>query len=363
LPLHHALDSARGSGLPVRARLSCSGRLRAPGGKLIRAVLALIATLTVGILATPPTAWAQLGAKIPKIGILQVGTPAGGGHLSAAFKQAMRERGYVEGQHVVFDQRFGEGKRERLSEAAAELVRIKVDIIVTSTDEGIAAVKQQTQTIPIVMAQSSDPVGTGFVVGLARPGGNITGNSAMSPELSGKRLELLKQVVPGLSRVAILWNPNIRGAVLDYKETEAAARTLHLQLQSVEMSRAGDLDPAFAAMKTGRAEALVVPAVNPLAFTNRSEIVRLAQKNRLPSIYGVREFADAGGLMAYGPNAADLWRRAAIYVDKILKGAKPGDLPVEQPTRFELVINLKTAKALGLTIPLSLVQRADRVIE
>src|SRR5439155_5908594 len=168
---------------------------------------------------------------------------------------------------------------------------------------------------------------------------------------------------PGLSRVAILWNPNIRGAVLDYKETEAAARTLHLQLQSVEMSRAGDLDPAFAAMKTGRAEALVVPAVNPLAFTNRSEIVRLAQKNRLPSIYGVREFADAGGLMAYGPNAADLWRRAAIYVDKILKGAKPGDLPVEQPTKFELSINLKTATALGLTIPSSLVRRADRVIE
>jgi putative ABC transport system substrate-binding protein len=328
---------------------------------MIRAVLALI--VIVGILAAPPAARAQSGAKIPTIGILQVGTPAGGGHLSAAFKQEMKERGYVEGQRVLFEQRFGGGKRERLSEAAGELVRLKVDIIVTSTDEGIAAVKQQTQTIPIVMANSTDPVGTGFVASLARPGRNITGNSSMSPELNGKRLELLKEVVPGLSRVAILWNPDIRGAVLDYKETEGAARTLRLQLQSVEVTRADDLDQAFAAMTAGRAEAVLVPAVNPLAYTNRSEIARLAQKNRLPALYGAPEYADAGGLIAYGPNAADLWRRAAIYVDKILKGAKPSDLPVEQPTKFELSINLKTAKALGRTIPLSLMQRADRVIE
>ena len=315
------------------------------------------------MLAAQLTATAQPGAKIVKIGILQVGTGAGAGHLSAAFKQAMRDRGYVEGQHVVFEHRFGEGKRERLSAAAAELVRIKVDIIVTSTDEGVAAVKQQTQTIPIVMANSTDPVGTGFVVNLARPGGNITGNSAMSQELSGKRLELMKQVVPELSRVAILWNPEIRGAVLEYKETVGAARTLHLQLQSGEASRAGDFERAFAAMTAGRAQALVVPAVNPLVFSNRGEIVSLAQKNRLPSIYGERSFADAGGLIAYGPNAVDLWRRAAVYVDKILKGAKPGDLPVEQPTTFELVINLKTARALGLAIPPSVVRRADYVIE
>jgi len=328
-----------------------------------RAVRALIVALTIGMLAAPLPATAQSGAKIPRIGILQVGTPAGAGHLSAAFKEALRERGYVEGRHVVFEQRFGELKRERLAEAATELVRIKVDIIVTSTDEGVAAVKQQTQTIPIVMANSTDPVGTGFVVSLARPGRNITGNSGMSPELSGKRLELLKEIVPGLSRIAILWNPDIRGAVLDYKETENATRTLHLQLQSFEVTRAADLDRAFAAMTTGRAEALVVPGVNPLVYSNRSEIVRLAQTHRLPSIYGERSYADAGGLIAYGPNAADLWRRAAVYVDKILKGAKPGDLPVEQPTQFELVINLKAAKALGLTIPPSLVRRADRVIE
>jgi putative ABC transport system substrate-binding protein len=328
-----------------------------------RAVLALIVTLTIGMLAAPLLATAQSGTKIPRIGILQVGTPAGAGHLSAAFKEGMRERGYMEGRQVSFEQRFGETKREQLSEAAAELVRIKVDIIVTSTDEGIAAVKQQTQTIPIVMANSTDPVGTGFVVSLAHPGRNITGNSGMSPELSGKRLELLKEIIPSLARIAILWNPDIRGAVLDYKETESAARTLRLQLQSLEVTRTGDLDRAFAAMTTGRAEALVVPAVNPLAYSNRSEIVRLAQTHRLPSIYGERSFADAGGLIAYGPNAADLWRRAAVYVDKILKGAKPGDLPVEQPTQFELVINLKTAKTLGLTIPPSLVRRADRVIE
>lgn len=190
-----------------------------------------------------------------------------------------------------------------------------------------------------------------------------SGNSSMSPELNGKRLQLLKELVPGLSRVAILWNPDIRGAVLDYKETESAARGLRLYLQSVEMTRADDLDRAFTTMTAERAEALVVPAVNPLAYTNRSEITRLARKNRLPALYGERAYADAGGLIAYGPNATDLWRRAAIYVDKILKGAKPGDLPVEQPTKFELSINLKTAKAMGLTIPSSLVQRADRVIQ
>src|SRR2546428_9505029 len=245
----------------------------------------------------------------------------------------MRERGYVEGQHVVFERRFGENRREGISDAAAELVRLKVDVLVTATDEGIAAVKQHTQTIPIVMANSTDPVGTGFVASLARPGGNITGHSSMSPELSGKRLELLREIVPGLSRVAILWNPDIRGAVLDYRETEGAARSLRLQLQSVEVSRTDDLERAFSAVTTGRAEALIVPAVSPVMYGNRSQIVRFAQRSRLPSMYGTRDFAEAGGLMAYGPSAADQWRRAATYVDKILKGARPGDLPVEQATK------------------------------
>jgi len=330
---------------------------------MIRITLALIVTLAVGSLAAPHIVKAQPGAKIPKIGILQVGNQATSGQLSAAFKQGMRELGYVQGRNVAFELRFADLKHERLSEAAAEMVRMKVDIIVTSTDEGISAVKLETQTIPIVMANSTDPVGTGFVASLARPGGNVTGNSGMSPDLGGKRLELLKEIIPGLSRVAILWNPEIRGAVLDYKETETAARALHLQLQSVEVSRADDLARAFAAMTTGRAEALVVPPVNPFAFANRGEIARLAQKDRLPSIYGTVDYAEAGGLMSYGVNVADQWRRAAGYVDRILKGAKPGDLPVEQPNKFELVINLKTAKALGLAIPPSLVRRVDRVIE
>jgi len=326
---------------------------------MIRAALALMVTLTISTLP----AGAQPAAKLPKIGVLQVGPAAATQDLLEAFKQGMRERGYVEGQHVVFERRFGEGRPERLPDLAAELVRVKVNVIVTSTDQGIAAVKQQTRTIPIVMANSTDPVGTGFVASLARPGGNITGHSAMSPELTGKRLELLREVLPGLSRVAFLWNPDIRGAVLDYQETGRAARSLHLQLQSVEVSRADDRDRALSTAMTGRAEALIVPATNPLAYANRGQIVSFTQRNRLPSVYGTKDFADAGGLMAFGPNAADQWRRSATYVDKILKGARPADLPVEQPTKFELVINRKTAKMLGLTIPTSLLQRADHVIQ
>jgi putative ABC transport system substrate-binding protein len=327
-----------------------------------RAACTLIVMLTLGVLTVAVDADAQR-AQIPKIGVLQVGTRAGGAHLFEAFKEGMRELGYVEGQSVAYEHRFGENRTERLHEVATELVRLKMDVIVTSTDQGIAAVKQQTRTIPIVMANSTDPIGTGFVASLARPGGNITGNSAMSPELSGKRLELLREVVPGLSRVAILWNPEIRGAVLDYHETEGVARSLRLQLQSIEVSRSDELDRALSAVTTGRAEALIVPAVNPIAFVDRDKIARFAQRARLPSIFGTRDYVDAGGLMAYGPSVADQYRRAAAYVDKILKGAKPGDLPVQQPTKFELVINLKTAKILGLTIPQSLVQRADHVIQ
>jgi putative ABC transport system substrate-binding protein len=249
-----------------------------------------------------------------------------------------------------------------MSEISDELVRLKMDVIVTSTDVAIAAAKRQTQTIPIVMANSTDPVGTGFVASLAHPGGNVTGLTGISPELGAKRLGLLKEVVPQLSRAAIMWNPDDRGAVFDYKEEESAARTLRLQLQSVEVSRADDFDRAFSSMTAGRAEALIVIG-SALAFTNRSQIVRLAQKNRLPTMYGQRTYVDAGGLIAYGPDLADAWRRAATYVDKILKGAKPGELPVEQATKFELVINLKTAKDLGLAIPQSVLARADEVIQ
>jgi putative tryptophan/tyrosine transport system substrate-binding protein len=324
--------------------------------------LALIVTLALGILTVPIISGAQQAARIPRVGVLHPGAPATSSHFAAAFTQGLRELGYLEGQNIVVERRFADAKAERLSDIAAELVRLKVDVIVTSTDPGIAAVKQQTRTIPIVMANSTDPVATGFVASLARPGGNVTGLSSLSPELSAKRLELLKEAVPGLSRVAIVWNPDVRGAVLEYKETESAARSLQLQLQSVEVNRPDDLDSAFSALTTGRAGGLTV-ASSSLAFRNRSRIASLAQKHRLPSIYGLREFADAGGLIAYGPNYAEGWRRAATYVAKILKGAKPGELPVEQPTKFELVLNLKTAKALGLTIPPSLLQRADHVIQ
>jgi putative ABC transport system substrate-binding protein len=239
-------------------------------------------------------------------------------------------------------------------------VGLKVSVIVATTDLAIAAVKRETQTIPIVMTVSSDPAGTGLVASLARPGGNITGLSTISPELSGKRLSLLKEAVPGLSRVALLWNPDVRGNLLDYRETEGAARSLGLEFQSVEVSRGEDLDRAFSAVAQGRAQALVLPAGTPAL---RAQVLSLALRNRLPSIAGNRNWPEAGGLMSYGPNSHDLFRRAATYVDRILKGAKPAELPVEQPTKFELVINLKTAKALGLTMPQSLLQRADQLIQ
>ena len=305
---------------------------------------------------------AQQPKKIAKIGYLLPSTPEAAAHLLEAFRQGLRELGYVEGKSFVLELRHGEAKAERLPELARELVGLKVDVIVTATDVAIAAVKRETQTIPIVMGNSTDPVGTGFVASLARPGGNITGLSSMSPELSGKRLELLTEVVPGLSRVAFLWNPDVRGAVLDYKEAESAASSLRLQLQSVEVVRAEDFDRAFSAVTKDRAQALMMPAANPVGFAKRGQIASFAQKNRLPSIYAQKEYVDAGGLMSYGPSTPDMHGRAATYVDKILKGTKPADLPVERPRKFELVINLKTAKQIGLTIPPNVLARADTVI-
>ncbi len=325
--------------------------------KIVGVVLAIFFLTTVSL------AEAQQPKKIAKIGYLFPGTPATTAHLLEAFRQGLRELGYVEGKTFVLELRYGEARVERLPELARELVGLKVDVIVTNTDGAIAAVKRETQTIPIVMGNSTDPVGTGFVASLARPGGNITGLSAISPELSGKRLELLREVVPGLSRVAFLWNPDIRGAVLDYNETESAARSLGLQVQSVEVLRAEDLDRAFSAITKERAQALTMPAANPVGFANRDQIASFAQRNRLPSMFAQSEYVDAGGLMSYGPSTPDMVRRAATYVDKILKGTKPADLPVERPMKFELVINLKTAKQIGLTIPPNVLVRADKVIK
>jgi len=323
----------------------------------------VIAALLLAVAAAGPSVDAQQAPKIARIGYLSPSTPALAARRVEAFRQGLLELGYVEGKTFVLEVRYAEVRVERLPELARELVRLKVDVIVVSTDAAIAAVKRETRTIPIVMTTSSDPVGTGFVASLARPGGNITGLSAISPELSGKRLDLLREAGPGLSRVAFLWNPDVRGNVLDYKETEEAARSQRLELQSIEVSRAEDLDHAFSAVTNQRAQAVVLPAGNSVAFANRSRIASFALRNRLPSMYGQREFVDDGGLMAYGPIASDMFRRAAVYVDKILKGAKPADLPVQQPTKFELVINLKTAKALGLTLPQSLLRRADEVIQ
>jgi ABC-type uncharacterized transport system substrate-binding protein len=325
--------------------------------------IGLAVVLAVSLMLAPLAAGAQQAARLPRIGVLFASTPAATSHLLDGLRQGLREHGYVEGQHIILERRYGQAGTERMSDVAAELVRLKVDVLVAATDPATAALRQQTQTIPIVMANGTDPVGTGFVASLARPGGNVTGLSALSPELSGKRLGLLREVIPGLGRVAIIWNPDVLGAQFDYKETETAARSMRLQLQSVEVSRSADLDRAFSAVTKQRAQALIVQTPNPVLFANRSQIASFAERTRLPSMYGQKEFADAGGLITYGPNTADLWRRAATYVDKILKGAKPADLPVEQPTTFELVINLKTAKALKLTIPPTLLQRADQVIE
>ena len=278
-----------------------------------------------------------------------------------AFKQGLREHGYVEGQNVVFEFRFAEGKAEQFP-ILAELVRLKVNVIVALTNPVIEAVRQATQTIPIVMPAASDPVGAGFVASLARPGGNITGLTAYSPELNGKRLELLKETFSKLSRVALLLSPNFPGSALDLKETESAARSLGLRIQPLEVQDASDIDRAFKAMIKAHADALTMFPGHPALFVNRKKIVELAANHRLPAMYSLREFVDAGGLMFYGPDLLVGYRRAATYVDKILKGAKPADLPVEQPTKFELIINLKAAKQIGLTIPPNVLYRADKII-
>ena len=283
--------------------------------------------------------------------------------LLGAFRQGLRELGWIEGQNLVIEHRFAEGRAERFPDLAAALVRLRVDVIVTSSGEpAILAAKRATTTTPIVMAISGDPVETGLVASLARPGGNVTGLTILATEVAGKRLELLKEAVPRASRVAVLWNAAYPGKAFELRETQAAARVLGVSLWPVEVREPNDLPGAFSAIARAGPDALITFA-DPLTNTERRRIVDFAVRNRLPMISAVRPFADEGGLMTYGPNIADMCRRAATYVDKILKGAKPADLPVEQPTKFDLVINLKTAKALGLTIPPSVLLRADRVIE
>ena len=323
-----------------------------------------LAGTSAALLASPLAAEAQQAAKVARIGYLSPNLAANP-HLPESFRQGLRDLGYVEGRNVVIEYRDAEGKLERLPALAAELVALKVDVIVAAGPPAALAAKQATRTLPIVFASSGDPVTSGLVTSLARPGGNVTGLSALTQELVGKRLELLKQAGPGVSQVAVLWHPGVLGERTEkdmLKGAEVAARALGVRLQVVEARGPEDFGRAFSEMTRARAGALTV--LGSVMFVNeRRRLVDLAAKNRLPAVYAQREFVDAGGLMSYGANLADLFRRAATYVDKILKGAKPGDLPVEQPTKFELVINLKTAKALGLTIPPSLLARADEVIQ
>jgi putative ABC transport system substrate-binding protein len=299
-------------------------------------------------------------AKLPTIGFLGAASPSVWGPWTAAFVQRLRELGWVEGRTVAIEVRWAEGRNERFAEIAAEFVRLKVDVIVTSGGAVLAA-KQATSVIPIVFAVAIDPVGDGLVASLARPGGNVTGLSLQATDLAGKRIELLREVVPALRRLAILANVSYPAAVLEMAEVQATARTLGLEVATLEIRRAEDIAPAFEALKGG-AEALYVCG-DPLVLVNRIRINTLALGARLPTMLSNRVFVEAGGLMSYGANFPDLWRRAGDHVDKILRGAKPADIPVEQPTRFDLVVNLITAKALGLTVPPSLLARADEVIE
>jgi putative ABC transport system substrate-binding protein len=322
---------------------------------------AFITFVGAGILALPLAADAQQAGKVPRIGFLFYGSPGPSPELDA-FRQGLRELGYIEGQNIAIEYRFASGRVGQLPELAAELVRLKLDVIVTPTTPASLAAKQATSTIPIVFAAVADAVGAGLIANFARPGGNITGLASISAELGGKRLELLKEVAPKASRVAVLYNPADRSNVLVLKELQESAPALGLTLQPLEVRGPGDFEGAFVAMTRERAHALF-GAAGVLTFEHRNTIVDLAAKNRIPAMWGHRQFVEAGGLMSYAVNWYDQLRRAATYVDKILKGAKPGDLPVEQPTKFELVINLKAAKALGLTIPPSLRLRADEVIQ
>ena len=323
-----------------------------------------MASLASGLLAAPMAGEAQPREKVPRIGYLSPGSSSDSARLRRfeAFRQGLRERGYVEGQNVAIESRWAEGKYDRYPTLAADLVRLKVDVIVTVGGAATRAVQQATRTIPIVMSVVIDPVGSGFVPSLAHPGGNVTGLSMMAADLVGKQLAVLQEVTPKVVRVALLWNPANPGSLPQLRAAEAVARALRVRLQTLEARVPREIDSAFAAMTREQAGALVV--LVDAIFTNQvGQIAELAAKSRLPSIYGQREYTEAGGLMVYSSDPLDLETRAATFVDKILKGAKPADLPIEQPSKFELIINLKTAKALGLTIPPSLLARADQVID
>jgi putative ABC transport system substrate-binding protein len=322
----------------------------------------LLAAVALALAVVPPTAGAQPASKVLKIGILEPFRAEVRAPLVEALRQGLRDLGYEEGRSYVLEPRFAAGRIDRLPELAADLVKANVDFILASSTQAIHAAQQATKTIPIIMTTVGDPVEPGFVASLARPGGNITGVTIQAPDLIAKRLQLLKEAVPGMLRVAVVWDPRIPHEVQGFKEAEGAVRALGLTLLSFELKRAEDMESTFAAMEREKAEGVVV-FENAITVNNVKRIVDLAVKHRLPGAYGLRNFAEAGGLLVYGPVRADNYRKAAVFVDKIAKGAKPGDLPVEQPTKFELVLNLKAARAHGLALPPSLLVRAEEVIE
>jgi putative tryptophan/tyrosine transport system substrate-binding protein len=345
-------------GLPMPAVIS-SWHSPKPWGRQMRR-REFITLLGSAATVWPVTARAQQSARVPAIGFLGAATPITWEEWVAAFVQRLRELGWIDGRTIAIDFRWAEGRSERYTEIGAEFVRLKVDVIVT-VGIAVSALKQLTSVIPVVSAAASDPVGSGLVASLARPGGNVTGLSNQSAELVSKRCELLREILRGLRTIAVMGNPGYSAALLEMREVEAAARTLGLEIETAEVSRAEDISRAFVAFKT-RVQAIYVCS-DALMNANSVRINTLALGAHLPTMFATRSFVDGGGLMAYGTNNADLFRRAGDYVDKILRGAKPGDIPVEQPTKFDLVINLTTAKALGLTIPESFLLRADEVIE
>lgn len=323
----------------------------------------LLVGLGAGVVTAPYISFAQQQpARIPRIGLLTAFSPSDTVLWYEAFRLGLRDLGRVEGKSINIEYRYAEGRRDLVPDLAADLVRLKVDVIVASVLTDAQAALKATRAIPIVMAVGGDLVGSGLVESLARPGGIITGLTQMAPELTGKRLELLKAIVPKLSRVAVVWNPLATGSALAWKEIQLPAQQLGVRLHSLEVRSTNDFDAAFEDAARARAGALFVTG-DPVVLANLKRIADFAAKSRLPSIFQFSDFANVGGLVSYGPDLVDMYRRAAAYVDKILKGAKPGDLPVEQPTKFEMVINLKTAKALGIKIPNSILLRADRVIE
>jgi putative ABC transport system substrate-binding protein len=328
-----------------------------------RSAIGLMLTLALSLLVAPLAAEEQQGAKRHRIGFLSPSSPADPRtqRFLEAFRQGLRELGWVEGQQIAIEYRWAEERTDRLADLARELVSLHVDVIVASTTQASLRAKHATGTIPIVMAVGVDPVATGIVASFAHPEANITGLSMMAPDLIGKQMELLKELVPTLSRVAVLWNPTNVSNAPQLQQAQEAARALEVRLQPLEARGPSEIDSAFAAMTREQADAVIV-FVDSMLVHHRTRIADLAAKNRLPAVYGLDDHAEAGGLLAYGPNVTALHRRAATYVDKILKGTKPADLPVEQPMQFELVINLKTAQALGITMPPSLLLLADKVI-